>query len=237
MFKYVKGQTHMKLEKFKLHRLFIEKGITHLHHANTVATAITFIEQKGLLSRGAVDKLQLYQTPQSSDRKDKLFNIWNDVFLDTHDLHSHFGRENRYGPVLFKFSIDFLLKTKSEVWVTKDNPIRWTRRMRNNEKYFSSVAGMKREWDTYKRERRMITIRNNSRAILFKYLEEITLDEPGLTLHDIDLFRVARKRLRSAIKTSGLEFKITTRECPSYCYCEDNYFEKSERDLKRLFCP
>lgn len=227
----------MKLDKFKLHRLFREKGITHLHHANTVATALTFIEQKGLLSRGAVDKLQLYQTPQSSDRKDKLFNIWNDVFLDTHDLHSHFPRENRYGPVLFKFSIDFLLKINSEVWVTKDNPIRWTRSMRNNDRYFSSVARMKREWDDYKPERRMITIRNNSRAILFKYLQEITLDEPGFLLDGIDLFNVARRQLRRAISTGDLDIKVVKRKCPTYCYCEDNYDKKSERDLKRLFNP
>jgi len=226
----------MKLDKIRLHKLFVEKGITHLYHANTVATSITFIQQKGLLSRGAISNRQLYQTPQSSDRKDRVFGIWNDVFLDTHDLHSHFRRDNRYGPVLFKFSIDFLLKTKSEVWVTKDNPIRWTKGMRSNDKYFSSVSRMKREWDNYKPERRMITIVNNSKAILFKYLQEVILDDPYLLLDEIDLFAIARRQLQKAIKASDLDVKIKARKC-SVCYCKDNYFEKSESDLKRLFYP
>jgi len=99
--------------------------------------------------------------------------------------------------------------------------------MRNNDKYFSSVSRMKREWDGYKPERRMITVRKNSRAILFKYLEEITLDEPLLLLDEIDLFRVARRQLRRAIKASDLDIEVKARECPSYCYCEDNYYEKS----------
>jgi hypothetical protein len=229
----------MRLDPIKLHRLFKERGITHLHHANTVATALTFIEQKGLLSRGAVDKHQLFQTPQSSDREDKRFNIWNDVFLDTHDLHKHFNRQNKYGPVLFKFSIDFLLKTKSEIWVTKDNPIRWTRNMQSNDKYFSSVLRIKKEWNAHKLERRMVTIRNNSRPILFKYLQEITLDEPGLLIDDLDLFIIARRRLRKAIKTNNLDLDILTRKCNSYCFCKENYLEKkmSVKNLERLFYP
>lgn len=47
--------------------ILLEKGVTHLYHANTVATACTFIENNGLLSRGAVDDLGLYQTSQATD--------------------------------------------------------------------------------------------------------------------------------------------------------------------------
>ena len=41
-----------------------KKGVSHLYHANTMITACTFIENGGLLSRGAVEDLGLSQSPQ-----------------------------------------------------------------------------------------------------------------------------------------------------------------------------
>jgi len=225
----------MNLDKKKLHTFFINRGITHLYHANTVGTALTYIGQNGLLSRGAVEQLELYQTHQRSDYKDRQLNIWHDVFLDTQDLHSYFGRENRYGPVLFRFSVDFLLRMKSEVRITKDNPIRWRTNTPSVEKYFRSVAQIEREWDNFKTERRMITIRNNSKPILFKYLDRVVLDEPFIILNNLNLFKVAGRQLRSAIKETNLGIKVTKRVCPRNCYCQENYYEKNDWDLKRLF--
>ena len=51
--------------------------------------------------------------------------IFNDIFLDTKDLHKHFSRQNHYGPVLFRFELELLLDEEIEVWVTKNNPIYW----------------------------------------------------------------------------------------------------------------
>lgn len=51
------------------------KGISHLYHANTVKTSCTFLRNGGLLSRGAVEKLKLEQSPQSSDEIDKKFDV------------------------------------------------------------------------------------------------------------------------------------------------------------------
>ena len=115
----------MKLNNSELHALFVEKDITHLHHANTVATSITFIESGGLLSRADVEDHNLCQTVQASDDEDKQFDVWHDVFVDTADLHEWFGRQNIYGPILFKFNIVFLLSDELEVWVTKNNPMYW----------------------------------------------------------------------------------------------------------------
>lgn len=39
-----------------------EKEVKHLYHANTVATACTFLENGGLLSRGYVEDHDLFQT-------------------------------------------------------------------------------------------------------------------------------------------------------------------------------
>ena len=100
----------MKLNNLELHKFFQEKGITHLYHANTVTTSISFIQAGGLLSRGDVEKNDLLQTAQESDGVDKTFDVWNDIFLDTADLHKLFSRQNRYGPVLFVFDVNLLLK-------------------------------------------------------------------------------------------------------------------------------
>lgn len=70
----------MKLKNRELYELFEEKGVKNLFHANTVATSITFLEEGGLLSRDWVERNERYQTPQSSDDVDKLFDVFDDVF-------------------------------------------------------------------------------------------------------------------------------------------------------------
>jgi hypothetical protein len=228
----------MNLHPIRLHKLLKENGVNFLHHANSVATSITYIENKGLLSRGAVKNLGLYQTGQTSDKIDKQFDVWDDIFLDTQDLHHHFLRQNSYGPVLFKFSIDFLLKTKYEIRVTKNNPIHWSARDLNKKRYFSSVRELRETWGNYKTHRKMVTIRKNTKPILFKYLREIVLDEPGLLLDGVDLFQIAKKALTKALRNVDVDLKVQTRKCPSACWCKNNYFKQvSERDLKRLFDP
>src|SRR5690606_37273074 len=112
----------MRLPNAVFYQYLTENGITHLYHANTVATSMTFIEQNGLLSRGAVEARQLFQTPQDSDEIDKAIDVWNDVFFDSDDLHGYFPRENRYGPVSFKFFVDLVLNENYHFWVTKNNP-------------------------------------------------------------------------------------------------------------------
>ena len=104
----------MKLDNRKLYELLKDKGVTNLYHANTVATSITFIEEGGLLSREYVENKELYQTLQTSDEIDKLFDVFDDIFLDTTDLHKHFCRQNHYGPVLFQFSLELLLDDEFE---------------------------------------------------------------------------------------------------------------------------
>lgn len=78
-----------------------EKGVTELHHANSVATACQFIRAGSLLSRGSVERLGVAQTPQASDEADRRYSIWFDVFLDSVDIHKRASRANVYGPVMF----------------------------------------------------------------------------------------------------------------------------------------
>lgn len=228
----------MKLNNEELFQLFEEKEIHHLYHANTVRTARTFIEQGGLISRGGVELNGLVQTSQSSDAIDKVFDVWNDVFLDTVDLHTYFGRQNYYGPVLFKLSSSFLTETELDVWVTKDNPINWNRNMTDAQKYFTSVGELRKNWDKYQRQRKMITIKNSTEAILMEYVQEIIVDNPGVKILETGqvFFNQAVNDLKEAIKVSPpLINKMRTRVCDG-CFCRDNYLNQvGVPELKKLF--
>lgn len=232
----------MKLINVELHEALISKGVTHLYHANTVATSTSFILAGGLLSRGDVERRNIFQTPQSSDIDDRKFDVWDDVFLDTEDLHKKFRRQNKYGPVLFKFDIGFLLKDDLDVWITKSNPIYWREAQEAEERYFKSVSELIEYWDKPSSQQRMFTVRKPGGPVLFPYLDAVIIDyfdgnvyaEQGLhagTVAEHALF-AATESFRS------LRSLVQHRECGSRCYCVENFRnELSDLERARLFCP
>lgn len=228
----------MRLDNQELNDLLIEKDILLLYHANTLATSITYLEQGGLLSRGEVDTRGLYQSPQKSDPIDKVVNVFNDIFLDTIDLHEYFNRQNHYGPILFCFEIDFLVKEDFEVWITKNNPMYWNSTMSDKDKYFESVAELRNEWDNYERQKKMLTIRNQNEPILFEYLNKVIVDDPRRKIGETVLFNEAKNALKNVLSTNKpLKNRFKTRACSS-CYCRSNYLHQVvNKDLKRLFLP
>ncbi len=217
----------MKLNNRELYDLLRDKGVSNFYHSNTVATAMTYIEQGGLLSRKCVETDDLYQTPQTSDKVDKQFDVFDDVFLDTTDLHKHFSRQNHYGPVLFQFSLEILLNDKFEFWVTKDNPINWDEGFSSTDKYFKDVKELSKEWGNYEIQKKMFTIKKSSGPILFDYLECIILDNPKILINgDVSLKKESRKALGEILKVnSNLEAKLVWRAC-GYCYCSENYLKQ-----------
>lgn len=228
----------MKLDNNELHEFLIRRGIPTLYHANTVSTSITYLQQKGLLSRGGVELLGLTQTKQSSDSKDKLFNVWNDIFLDTVDLHKHFLRQNLYGPVLFKFNVDCILNKDFDIWITKNNPIYWSENDSDEEKYFINIEELNQKWDNIDTQKKMITIRNNKQPILFENLNRIVIDDPSVILKskNIHYFNEAILSIKNVLK-KDTQFKniLFKRNCNN-CYCEINYLHQvTVSDLKRLF--
>lgn len=231
---------NVKLDNIKVYDFLGEQGIECLYHANTVATACTFISEGGLLSRGEVERRDLFQTPQSSDDADRQFDVWNDIFLDSVDLHGRFPRQNFYGPVLFKFSIDILKHPHlPELHVTKDNPIYWSNDMRQVEKYFQSNE----EFENIYRDgayKEMLTFKNTSDILPFEdYLLEIILDNPRVLVEEVSLRKTALKELKQAIDTSEIDYshvvKTLRKDC-GHCFCTDNYLNKvSTTRLKELF--
>ena len=226
----------MKIDNIQLHSFFREKGIFHLHHANTLATSITFIQNGGLLSRGGVKKNGLFQTSQTSDSYDRIFDVWDDVFLDTADLHAFFNRQNKYGPVMFKFNIDFLLSDELNIWITKNNPIYWHSVTSMQERYFQSIDELKDKWDGIERQRKMITVRKPGIPILFNALEEILVDDPRVQVDGVVLSTEMINAIDTVAKgNKTLRNKVKFRECSS-CYCYQNYLKEVTPDeLSKLF--
>ncbi|MBL4764407.1 MAG: hypothetical protein JKX67_03875 [Colwellia sp.] len=229
----------MKIDNLKLHQFFTEKNITHFYHANSLATASSFIEANGLLSRGCVEERGLFQTTQSSDEIDKKHDVWSDIFVDSVDLHGHFPRQNLYGPVLFKFSIDILLKDEIDIWITKNNPIYWNEDTTNEEKYFQGIDDLIQCWDNFDRQRKMITIRKPGKPVLFESLEEIMLDNPKVNIYGkVNPFFEAKETLSQLTDNkSQLRGLMMQREC-NWCFCHDNYLKQvSTEQIARLFLP
>ncbi|MGN7359471.1 hypothetical protein ACTHPF_20480 [Paenibacillus sp. SAF-054] len=217
----------MELDNHDFYESLSKKGITHLYHANTVVTSCTFIQEGGLLSRGAVEARGLVQTPQSSDDDDKRFNVWNDIFVDSVDLHERFGRQNHYGPVLFKLSLELLKDSNlPPVWVTRDNPIYWKSHFDDEDKYFSSFDEFDESY-SLGNYREMITLRDTMDILPFDpYLEEIIIDNPKYIRNGKNYGRHAKLAIRTALMNSGYDYShvtVSTRKCGS-CYCERNYW-------------
>lgn len=230
----------MKLNNKELYNFFVAKEILALYHANTVSTSISYFQANGLLSRGAVETLGLNQTPQSSDEIDKVLDVWDDIFIDTTDLHSFFRRENHYGPVLFELDRELINDDNFDVWITKNNPIYWNADTPLEERYFQSVEELREKWDTIERQRKMITIRKNTSPILFNYVRRVIVDDPKVTIPNIPqkihVFNAAQQNIKNSIVVGHSLFgKFTTRICGS-CWCTSNYLnQRTIPDIKRLF--
>jgi hypothetical protein len=211
-----------------------------LYHANTISTSISYFNVNGLLSRGAVETMGLHQTPQSSDDIDKVLDVWDDVFLDTTDLHSYFKRENHYGPILFELDLELILDENFDIWITRNNPIYWNADTTAEDRYFQSVDELKEKWDSIERQRKMITIRKNTSPILFNYVRRVLVDDPKVTILNgegkIHVFNTAQQNIKNSITTDhSLTGKFITRICES-CWCTSNYLnQRSIGEITRLF--
>jgi len=224
-----------------VYRILKKIGADHVHHANSVMTSCTFLEQGGLLSRGYVEDRKLKQTEQSSDKIDKEFGIWHTVFVDHVDIHARGGRRkgpNQYGPVLFVIDIDVLLSlpSGSDVLVAKKNPIYWKKEEPDADKWFESLAELEQsihfgDFD------KMLMIKTPSGKLDFpKHRAEIRLDDPGKALSSGEnAYDHAVKRLMQSAACGKVEVNIGKRECQPGCICLKKYAAMSVKQLEFWF--
>ena len=204
-----------------IQRILLEKEVAHLYHANSMATACTFLENGGLLSRGAVEDFGLYQTPQETDATDKLLDVYYDIFFDSVDIHERIGKINHYGPIVFVYSTD-VLETLPEgtIQITKYNPIRWFPNTPENKRYFSSEEELyfgytKGDFTQH------ITLRHQTEALPFDYLEKIIIDNP--MIDNTSYFENAYCHLQFLIEKYAPWICLEIRQCPLGCSCHQQY--------------
>ena len=204
-------------------------GATHLHHANSVATSCTFLEQGALLSRAFVENHRLVQTAQSSDEIDKKYGIWGRIFLDHVDIHDRAGRKkgpNQYGPVLCVFDLDFLLGLPpgSEILATKRNPVHWYDNQAEAERWFTSVEELARSIRFGDFDKMLVIDTPTGKIDLPEHRATIILDDPKKQLSSAqDAYSHAEARLAEAAKLGKVQASVEKRDCQDGCICAQKY--------------
>jgi hypothetical protein len=220
----------MKLDPTAVRQILEGKGVKFLYHANSVASSCTFLSNGLLLSRRQVERRGFLQTPQDSDTIDKKFKIWNDIFLDTVDIHDRSCRPNYYGPVLFIFSMDVLsAEIVHTVSVTLENPVHWHTRQQIKERYCLSTEKLQSEFHFGDFSKSLVLKDIEGILPLSGLLKGLIVDDPGpLPFRGGNrlVLEPALKALRSAARQGGLKnLRILVRKCPSYSFCKIAYSE------------
>jgi hypothetical protein len=202
------------------------RGVTAFYHANSVLTACTFLEVAALLSRGYVEKHKLKQTPQNSDQIDEKYGIWNDIFLDTVDIHDRARRKNHYGPVLFVLNVESVLKDKElegTLRITRKNPTRWSDGQQPKDRYFETVDEFANSFSFGDFDKHFTFRPESGRIPLASHLNHILLDDPQGSLGDASTFEVAVQALKTAAKRGKIQIEVHKRQCRDACKCLGNY--------------
>lgn len=194
-----------------------EAGVTHLYHANSVLTSLSFLRSSSLLSRGTMERRNFPQTSQRSDPTDKRFGIWFDLFFDSDDNHFRASRANPYGPVLFVFKIDALSRMQTgPLWVSKLNPMYWEEGIITN-RWHKDKSELKTNFQKGNFGQHIV-IRHSGGELPFEseHLQRIIVDKPS---HPGVQAR-AMRALRTAAEEGGLsDVEIVGRECRVGCGC------------------
>lgn len=148
-------------------------GVTTLYHANSVITSLSYLKLGGLYSRMQMELHHYSQTKQYSDDLDKRMKIYNDIFLDSCDIHYQAGDINFYGPIQFQFDLDVLDKApENAIWITRMNPVKWQSNMSMGQKYFLTINDLDRYFCSTDFGQ-SITIHNFSEPLPFQYLKRV----------------------------------------------------------------
>jgi len=221
----------------EIYEVLVAKGVTRIFHANSVKTSVSQLRLGGLASRQRVERNQLPQTNQYTDYLDRSLGIWNDIFLDTVNIHSQISDRNKYGPVLFEMSVEMLrnLPAPSRVLVTRSNPSKWQVGASEADCYFLSKSELGKGFGVGNFDH-MLVIRTPNGLIPFaNFLQRITLDEPRLINGESAEYVTAKAALLGAAAINGIQVSIVRRNC-TYCSCITSYAEKITR-IPWFFAP
>lgn len=226
----------MELNSKQAYVVLKSRGVDHLHHANSVQTACSFLRAGYLMARGVVDRRGLRQTPQSSDPIDKKHGIWFDVFSDSVDIHERANRRNLYGPVLFKIKLEILEHENTPpIWISKKNPTKWIEGEPNSDRWYSSIDELEAGFQRGKFDQ-MIVFRHIGGHLPIKgYVEDIILDDPNQVYSGLNFYDLSAGALLAAAMESGMSIRIFKRPCPLYCKCKSEYAANWDIVIKYFF--
>lgn len=231
----------MKLDPGELKGILSDRRIEVLHHANTVATAATFLRLGKLMSRGRVEHLGLPQTVQASDEIDKEFGVWDLVFTDSVDIHQRAKKRNVYGPVLFELDLDVLDEADINwVGVTKKNPTKWEADEDPAERWFTEVEEVRQDLVKGRFDQMIVFNCEDGELDIRSSLRRIVLDDPETIVKGkIDLFSLGLGALGMARVVGDMtEIIVRKRTCHETCTCGGFYRNTQFRDqVMKLFDP
>ena len=199
-----------------------EKCVRYLYHANSVLTSISYLEHGGIMSREYTENCGYPQTPQQSDDTDRLFDIYNDIFLDSVDVHEYSKNVNHYGPVLFVYSLDVLDEVQDfDVCVTRINAMyRLESNVSESQRYYEDSTQLRASF-VKGNFGQSITIRHISQPLSFDHLVKIIIDDPG---EDKKAYLDnALYTLKPLLKRIGKENILEIRHCDEKCRCLEVY--------------
>lgn len=229
----------MEIPSKKVYEILKGKGVTSIHHANSVITSCQFLRNRALISRGVIDRLGLFQTTQKSDKTDKSYGIWFDIFADSVDIHKRARRANAYGPVLSELDIEIIEDAYTgRVWVTKANPTKWSKKPKHEQRWFVSAKDLEENF-SYGTFDQMIVFRHCGGELpIHDHLNRIILDDPALetTKYNVDYFSMAYGALTLAMTEGGIKVPIEKRKCGADCSCVEDY-HTGEIDPVKMFRP
>ncbi len=221
-----------------VYEILLGKGVDKLHHANSVITSCQFLRNGSLLSRGTIDRKQMFQTAQKSDKADKGYGIWFDLFVDSVDIHARASRANAYGPVLFVLNSEIIKKAYTgKVWVTKLNPTKWAGKS-HEQRWFTSAKDLEDNFEVGRFDQMIVFRHCGGELPIRDYLEKIVLDDPQLesASGNIDYFSMAYGALKLAMTEGRMDVRIKRRECTPGCRCGADYEGDTDRS-KAMFIP
>ena len=215
-----------------------EKGVTHLHHANSVVTACSFIRFNALLSRGEMERRGLPQSSQLSDATDRSLGVYHDIFLDTVDIHNRASKRNIYGTVLFRIGLDSILEHDfPPIWITRSNPMGWKSSTKHADRWFQSTADLKKDFVKGRFDQMIVFRHVGGFLSLTKLLEDVMVDDPQLKVGDFSYFDLSVGALQLARSYSkAFKAKIVRRECGAKCKCRTEYASNTNA-TKDMFIP
>lgn len=212
------------LSPTEVKKVYMAHGIRFLYHANVVLTSLTFITQNGLLSRGSVQDRGLSQEGQGSDPIDEEFGVWHNIFLDSVDIHKRVKDRNKYGPVLFEFSIDVLdSPCIEEVKVTKENPEDWDS-LDSKERYFENAEDLSENLQKGNFKQELLLKIHNDNVLPFDCLCSVILDNPQL--EDNSYFENAKTKIEAEMQSHCPKASLEIRQCSPDCKCLSFYKER-----------